>query len=160
MLSIIIRNSAAAAAVALVGLASVPAYAEDKPNAQTFADIEQNFGSVPNFLQTFPEAKLPGLWNAYKSVQLNPNTALDAKTKQLIAVAVAASNNCSACVYFQTSAAIANGASGAELQEAVAISVVGNTWGKLMNAAPFDMIKKDTNTLVAAGTLKAKPATN
>lgn len=159
MLSII-RNSIAAGAIALAGLASVPAHA-DQTNAKTFQDIEKHFGAVPKFFELFPEAKLPVLWNEYKNVQLNPETALDAKTKQLIGLAVAAQAGCGSCIYFQTSAAFANGASFKEVQEAVAVSVAVGDWSKILTEDTFDMVKRDTNALVATGALKAKgPAIN
>ena len=161
MLSII-RNSAAATAVALVGLASVPAHSEEYygvTNLQTYWDIEKHFGVVPKFFGLFPEAKLPALWSEYKNVQLNPNTALDAKTKQLIGLAVAAQANCGGCVYFQTSAALANGATGKEIQEAVAIAEIEGNWSGILTDTTFDVVKTDTNRLVSMGTLKASPKT-
>ena len=153
----IIRNSTAAAAIALAGLASVPAYSAEQPNLKTFWDIEKQFGVVPKFFQLFPETKLPALWSEYKNVQLNPETALDAKTKQLIGLAVAAQAKCSSCIYLQTSAALANGATGKEIQEAVAISVTVDDWSKILTEPTFQMVKQDTNTLVSIGTLKAAP---
>jgi AhpD family alkylhydroperoxidase len=90
-------------------------------------------------------------------VQLNPNTALDAKTKQLIGLAVAAQAGCSACIYFQTSAALANGANYKEIQEAVAIFVIEDNWSKILTDTTFEMVKQDTDTLVSIGTLKETP---
>lgn len=151
---------AVAAAVALSGVPAIPVVAGEATTAETYADIQKTFGVVPEFFKAFPEARLPQLWHDYETVQLGPNTSLDAKTKQLIALAVAASNNCGACVYFQSSAAVANGATGQEIQEAVALSVIGNAWSKILSAGSFDdMVKKDTNTLALMGALKA-PATN
>ena len=158
MLSIM-RNSAAAAAIAVVGLASVPALSEDRPNLQTYWDIQKHFGVVPKFFQLFPEARLPALWSEYKNVQLSPDTALDAKTKQLIGLAVAVQAKCSACIYFQTSAALANGATGKEIQETVAVSVIEDNWSKILTEDTFEMVKQDTNTLISIGTLKARPKT-
>ena len=113
---------------------------------------------MPKFFDLFPEAKLPALWSEYKNVQLNSSTALDAKTKQLIGLAVAAQAKCSPCIYFQTWAAFANGASFKEIQEAVAIYVIEDNWSKILTPDTFDMVKQDTNTLVSLGTLKAKAA--
>lgn len=155
MLSII-RNSTVAA-LALVSLASVPALSADSPNLKTYWNIQKHFGVVPKFFQLFPEAKLPSLWSEYKNVLLNPNTALDAKTKQLIGLAVAAQAKCSSCIYFQTSAALANGATAKEIQEAVAIFVIEDNWSKILTETTFDMVKQDTDTLVSIGTLQETP---
>ena len=165
-----IRILAFSTAAAIAGLMTVGAFADDKTNLKTYWEItnlktywniQEHFGVVPKFFQQFPEARLPVLWNEYKSAQLNPDTALDAKTKQLIGLAVAVQANCIPCVYFQSSAAIANGASGKELQETVAIAVLGGNWSKILQPELYEMVKKDTDTLVSIGTLKAKakPAT-
>ena len=114
---------------------------------------------MPKFFELFPEAKLPAMWSEYKNVQLNPDTALDAKTKQLIGLAVAAQAKCGACIYFQTSAALANGATFKEIQEAVAIFVIEDNWSKNLTDDTFQMVKQDTDTLVANGTFKAPPKT-
>jgi AhpD family alkylhydroperoxidase len=153
----IIRNTTVAAALALAGLASVPAHSADRPNLKTYWNIQRHFGVVPKFFNLFPEDKLPGLWSEYNAVQLNPNTALDAKTKQLIGLAVAAQAGCSACIYFQTSAALANGANYKEIQEAVAIFVIEDNWSKILTDTTFEMVKQDTDTLVSIGTLKETP---
>ena len=159
MLSII-RTSSAAVALALVGLASVSANSEEYygvPNLLTYWNIQKSFGAVPKFFHLFPEGRLPAMWNDYNRVQLNPNTVLDAKTKQLIGLAVAAQARCSACIYFQTSAALANGATFKEIQEAIAIFVIEDDWSKVLTADAFDMVKQDTDALVASGALKARP---
>ena len=64
----------------------------------------------------FPEAGIAGAWGEFKSVQLNPDTALDGKTKELMGLAVASQIPCSYCIYFHTAAAKANGASEEEIK--------------------------------------------
>ena len=130
-----------------------------QPNLGTYWNIYKYLGVVPKFFELFPEAALPAVWNEYRDVELNPDTALDAKTKELIALAVAAEAGCSGCIYFHTSAALANGASGKEIQEAVAMSVIGDTWSKILTATAFEIVKQDTNTLMSIGALRAKPKT-
>jgi AhpD family alkylhydroperoxidase len=128
----IIRNAAAVAALAVVGLASVPALSIDYPNIDTFWNIQKHLGVVPKFFKLFPEGRLPAMWTDYKNVHLNPDTALDAKTKRLIALAVAAEAECASCLYLQTSAAFANGASFQEVQEAVAIFAIEHDWSEIL----------------------------
>ncbi|MEX0854110.1 MAG: hypothetical protein WD036_12640 [Bauldia sp.] len=48
-MSSIMRNTIAATAIALAGLASVAARAAEQPNLETIQDIEKHFGVVPNF---------------------------------------------------------------------------------------------------------------
>lgn len=189
----ILRNSAAAAVVAVVSALSVPASATDAftqihmdnqmigsdvsafwssqvgddapqyhgvPNLLTFWDIQEHFGMVPTFFHLFPEAKLAGLWEEYKATQLNPATTLDARTKQLIGLAVAAEAGCGACIYFQASAAFASGASFKEVQETVAISVIGGHWSEFLTPDAFQIVKKDTDALVKLGVFDPPVASN
>jgi AhpD family alkylhydroperoxidase len=153
----IIRNSIAAAVIALAGLTSVHAVSAERPNVETFKDIGRQFGVVPKFFELFPENRLPSLWSEYKSVQLNPNTALDAKTKQLIGLAAAAQARCTSCIYFQATAAFANGATFQEVQEAVAIFVIQDNWSKVLTDDTFDVVKRDTDRLASIGALRAPP---
>lgn len=156
------RSLALAAAAAVVALPSLPASAGEDPNVRTYWNIQSYFGVVPKFFHLFPEAALPAMWKEFRDVELNPNTDLDGKTKQLIAVAVATEAGCSACIYFHSAAALANGASGKELQEAVAVAVIGGQWSKVLTQSTFQTVKTDTNVLTSIGTLKMKarqPAT-
>jgi AhpD family alkylhydroperoxidase len=60
----------------------------------------------------------------FKSVQPNPNT----KVKELIGLAVAAQISCTYCIYFHTTAAKLNGATDAEIREAVAMATISRHW--------------------------------
>src|SRR5450631_4574860 len=91
--------------------------AEDASAQAAYRDIEQTLGSVPSFFKAFPESGIAGAWAEFKSVQLNPKTKLDAKTKELIGLTVAAQIPCQYCVYFHTAVAKANGATDQEIGE-------------------------------------------
>ena len=172
----IVRNTAAVAALAVVGLTSVPALSVDYLNLNTFRSIQKHFGEVPRFFQLFPAGKIATMWTEYTNVHLNPNTALDAKTKRLIALGVAAGTDCASCVYFQVTAAFANGASFQEVQETIAIHEIEQDWSAILgggtsdadgdyrwgDALPtdevFQMVKRDVDRLRAIGTLLEVPA--
>lgn len=139
--------------------AEVPQY-YGVPNFLTYKDMQEHLGMVPAFFHLFPEARLAGLWEEYKATQLNPDTALDARTKHLIGLAVAAQAECSPCIYFQTSAAFASGASFKEVQETVAISVIGSHWSEILTEDDFRTVKKDTDALVKLGVFDAPVASN
>ena len=91
--------------------------AEPKPAEAARADIQKTFGFVPQFLLQVPELALPGTWDEMKTLQLNPSTALPAKTKELIGLAVAAQIPCRYCTYFHTQI---SGLAGATATAAVA----------------------------------------
>ena len=146
--------AAAALAVAFV----VPAAAQENSAAATYRDIEQTLGSVPGFFKLFPEAGIAGAWAEFKSVQLNAKTKLDAKTKELIGLAVAAQIPCQYCVYFHTAAAKANGATDEEVREAVAMAAIVRHWSTVLNGMQVDLasFKRETDTLLKLAGEKAK----
>src|SRR5215471_21744327 len=87
----------AVAALSVAGLVQA-ASAEDAAAQATYRDIEQTLGSVPTFFKLFPEIGIAGAWAEFKSVQLNPHTKLDGKTKELVGLAVSAQIPCQYCI--------------------------------------------------------------
>ena len=138
-----------------LGLGAVPllaafAKAEDSSAQATYRDIEQTLGLVPGFFKAFPESGIAGAWAEFKSVQLNPKTKLDAKTKELIGLAVSAQIPCQYCVYFHTAAAKANGATDEEVREAVAMAAISRHWSTVLNGMQTNLaaFKRDTDTVL------------
>jgi AhpD family alkylhydroperoxidase len=135
-----IYGLALAASVGLAAIATAPqlAAAEDTGAAATYKDIEATLGMVPSFFKLFPEVGIAGAWAEFKSVQLNPETKLDGKTKELLGLAVAAQIPCEYCIYFHTAAAKANGASDEEIKEAVAMAAIVRHWSTVLNGMRVD----------------------
>jgi AhpD family alkylhydroperoxidase len=129
------------AAFGLAALAAVTrlAAAEDAGAQDTYKDIEATLGMVPGFFRLFPEVGIAGAWSEFKSVQLNPATELDGKTKELLGLAVASQIPCQYCVYFHTAAAKANGASEEEIREAVAMAAIVRHWSTVLNGMQVDL---------------------
>jgi AhpD family alkylhydroperoxidase len=136
------------------------ASAQDAPS--TYRDIAATLGSVPTFFKLFPEEGIAGAWAEFKTVQLNPKTALSGKEKELIGLAVAAQIPCSYCIYFHTAAAKLNGATEAEIREAVAMAAISRHWSTVLNGMQADPagFRKETDTVlrVAAARMKAAAA--
>ena len=147
-----------AASVTLASIAALahPANAQDA--AAAYKDIEQTLGSVPSFFKAFPEVGIAGAWAEFKSVQLNPDTALDGKTKELIGLAVASQIPCEYCVYFHTSAAKANGATDEEIRETVAMAAIVRHWSTVLNGMQVDLatFKQEVDTVLAHAAEMAK----
>ena len=135
--------------------------AEDASAQAAYRDIEQTLGSVPGFFKAFPESGIAGAWAEFKSVQLNPKTSLDTKTKELIGLAVSAQIPCQYCIYFHTAVAKANGATDAEIREAVAMAAIARHWSTVLNGMQVDLaaFKHETDTVLKAAADKAR-ATN
>ena len=145
-------------ALGLGAVALQMARAEDAPAQATYNDIQQTLGSVPSFFKAFPESGIAGAWAEFKSVQLNPKTSLDNKTKELIGLAVAAQIPCQYCIYFHTAVAKANGATDAEIREAVAMAAIARHWSTVLNGMQVDLagFKRETDTVLKAAADKAK----
>jgi AhpD family alkylhydroperoxidase len=114
------------------------AAAQETSADATYQDIQQTLGLVPGFFKLFPEGGIAGAWQEMKSVQMNPTTALDNKTKELIGLAVAAQIPCHYCVYFHTAVAKANGATDEEVREAVAMAAITRHWSTVLNGMNVD----------------------
>jgi AhpD family alkylhydroperoxidase len=102
------------------------------------ADIGKTLGFVPQFFLKFPDVVLPGAWEEMKSLQLNPKTTLPGRSKELIGLAVAAQIPCRYCILAHTDFARLNGASDAEIGEAVAMAAVTRHWSTFLNGIQTD----------------------
>ena len=121
----------------LLGL-TTSAFAETPAAARARADIQSTLGFVPDFLQKTPEPLLPGMWEELKTFQLNPRTVLDGRTKELIGLGVSAQIPCRYCIVAHTEFAKLNGASEAEIGEAVGMAAITRHWSTFLNGAQID----------------------
>jgi AhpD family alkylhydroperoxidase len=136
------------------------AWAQD--GSATYGDIEATLGSVPTFFKLFPQEGIAGAWAEFKTVQLNPKTALSGKEKELIGLAVAAQIPCSYCIYFHSEAAKANGATDAEIREAVAMSAITRHWSTVLNGMQVDSagFRQETDTVLRLASERMKSASD
>ena len=125
-----------------------------KPSAEYTAaldEIKTNLGMVPTFLKMYPQEGLPGAWEEMKAVEMNPNSQISGKYKDLIGLAVAAQIPCKYCVYFHRKFAALQGATEREMNEAVAVASSVRKWstyafGENLN---FETFKKDVDQIVS-----------
>ena len=128
--------------VAVAGLAFTSVARADNPAAAAAkADIQKTFGFVPQFFNRFPEVALPGVWEEMKTLQMNPGTTLNGRTKELIGLGVAAQIPCRYCIIAHTDFAKLNGASDAEIGEAIAMSALTRHWSTYLNGLQTDETK-------------------
>ena len=121
----------------LVSFATAGAHAESAPEAAR-ADMQKTLGFVPEFVKSIPEPLQPGVWKEVKEFQNNPKTALTAKEKDLIALAVAAQTGSRASIYAYTRCARANGATPVEVGEAVGIAALVRRLSTFFNGIQLD----------------------
>ena len=96
---------------------------------------------APEYLkQTLPDHLLKPHWDEQLAV-MNPKGALDGKTKQLIALGVAAQIPCVYCVYGHTKLAKAAGATDAEIKEAIATAALVRFNSTMLQGSGYDLQK-------------------
>lgn len=92
----------------------------------------------PNFYKdTFPEHALKEKFEAEQTL-VGKEAMLDTKTRELIALAVAAQIPCEYCVYAHNKNARAAGASEQEIREAVATAAHVRHWSTVLNGMGYD----------------------
>ena len=125
-------------AIAALALVVTPAAAQQDPDSAR-KEIMETFGGMPSYLEVYPEAALGAGWAFMKGISLNQDLELDARTRELILLAVSAQIPCDYCVYYHRRAAKAHGASEQQLREAVLMAAVIRHWSTLLHGAQYDM---------------------
>jgi AhpD family alkylhydroperoxidase len=136
---------AASFSLLAASFAALPASADEDSYTSALKDIEATFGSVPTFIQQMPKAGLAGAWQQLKDLEFSNDTALDAKTKALIGLAVVAQIPCHYCIWADAASARAAGASDEEIAEAVAVAATERYWSTMLNGlqVDFETFQKD-----------------
>ena len=92
----------------------------------------------PSFYRdTYPEHALTSRLEAEK-VLIGDGAKLDAKTRELIALGVAAQVPCVYCVYVHSKNARLEGATEAEIREAIATAAHVRHWSTVLNGMAYD----------------------
>ena len=121
-------------------LASGIARASDSASSEAaIAEMKKMVGGVPAELQLYPESARAAGWEMMKSTDLNENTALSSKTRELIGLAVAAQIPCQYCVYYHIKAARAAGASQEEIRKAVHQASLTRHWSTILYGNQYDL---------------------
>ena len=115
-------------------------------------------GYVPEFIRTFPEEGRAGAWRGFRDVQLSPSTALSGKQKELVGLAVAAQVPCKFCIIAHTEFAKLNGATDAEIKEAIGMASLTRELSTLLNGMQVDeaQFRRDVDKLVKGAKAAAK----
>jgi AhpD family alkylhydroperoxidase len=127
---------AACAAIAVIALGTAAAHADEAAD-KAYKEIEATYGFVPSFMKMYPEKGVAGVWMLTKAMETQDG-ALDAKTKSLINIAVAAQIPCRYCVWLDTKMAKDQGATDAEIAEAVVQAGLTRHWSAFLNGMQVD----------------------
>jgi AhpD family alkylhydroperoxidase len=109
-------------------------------------------GDPPRFYKdTFPVHALKAALEANEALT-GPDAKLQAKTRELIALGVAAQIPCAYCVYVHNMKARAQGATEAEIREAVATAAHVRHWSTVLNGMAYDLseFKAEVDRLMAS----------
>jgi AhpD family alkylhydroperoxidase len=122
-------------------------------------DMARTMGLAPEFMRKFPEQGRAGAWRLYKDVQLNPNSALKGKDKELVGLGVASQIPCKYCVIAHTEFAKLNGATDQEISEAIAMAALTREMSTLLNGMQVDegQFKADVSRMVKNAQASAQP---
>jgi AhpD family alkylhydroperoxidase len=112
-------------------------------------EIEATLGLVPTMFKSIPDSSLELEWNLFKAVQLQPGV-VPSKYKELIGIGIAAATKCRYCTLFHTEVAKLNGATDAEIQEAVQFAKSSAGWSAYINGLQLDyeQFKKEMAQIV------------
>jgi AhpD family alkylhydroperoxidase len=122
-----------------------------------FAEIEETFGLVPQWIKQVPETGLGALWSMMRDFYI-AETQIPNKYKELIGLAVAGATRCRYCALFHTEAARVHGATEAEIAEASLMGGVTMLASTFVNAEQidYDKFKRETLDIVKYVTQKRR----
>ena len=109
-----------------------------------YKEMKEMFGLVPSFFKLVPDSTLEHEWELFKAIQLN-ETVIPNKYKELIGVGISAAVRCKYCSLFHTEMAKLNGATDAEIEEAVHYTKSSAGWSAYLNGmqVDYDQFKKE-----------------
>lgn len=121
-----------------------------KSREQIYKEIESMFGLVPSMFKVVPDESLQMEWELFRQVQFVPG-AIPNKYRELIGVAVSAISKCHYCAYFHTEVAKLNGATEAEIEDAVHYAKSSAGWSTYINGLQIDFaqFKKEVDQACA-----------
>jgi AhpD family alkylhydroperoxidase len=104
---------------------------------EIYKEIEGMFGLVPSMFKSVPDSSLELEWKLFKRVQLEEGP-IPNKYRELIGVAISAISKCRYCAVFHTELAKLNGASDAEIEDAIHFAKSSAGWSTYVNGLQID----------------------
>jgi AhpD family alkylhydroperoxidase len=130
---------------------ALPVAAQEQTAVDIRAEALSAFGTALPEIENYPDSMLPGAWAWMNDVE-DGNGAIDMKSMQLIALAVAAQIPCQYCAHYHRAAATSYGATEQEVAEAAAIAGYVRNWSAVLygSGADLDAYKKIVDGLFAS----------
>jgi AhpD family alkylhydroperoxidase len=102
-----------------------------------YREIESLMGVVPGFLKALPDSTLELEWGLFKTSQMEPGPVPN-KYRELIGLGIAAATKCRYCIYFHREMAKLEGATDAELEDAVHFAKSVSGWSTYIQGLDYD----------------------
>jgi len=104
---------------------------------EVYNEIEEMFGLVPSMFEAIPDSSLDLEWQLFKRVQFDEGP-IPNKYRELIGVAISAVTKCRYCAFYHTELAKLNGATEAEIEDAVHYAKSTAGWSAYVNGLQLD----------------------
>jgi len=124
---------------------------------QVYKEIEEMFGLVPEFIKAIPDSSLELEWSLMKRVQFEEGP-IPNKYRELIGLGIAATTKCRYCTFFHTEVAKLNGATDAEIEDAIHYAKSAAGWSAWLNGNQFDYDKFREEVKAVVKHVRAKNA--
>jgi AhpD family alkylhydroperoxidase len=104
---------------------------------EVYNEIEEMFGLVPSMFEAIPDSSLDLEWQLFKRVQFDEGP-IPNKYRELIGLAISAVTKCRYCAFYHTELAKLNGATEAEIEDAVHYAKSSAGWSAYVNGLQLD----------------------
>ena len=154
----IVLGVAVALTFAVLFVAKINAQSPSSERQAVYQDMEATLGIVPTFFKSVPDNTLRLEWELMKQVQMAPG-AIPNKYRELIGVAVSSVTKCHYCSYFHTRFAKLNGATDAEIEDAIHYAKSTAGWSTYINGSQmdYDQFCKEVDQICAHVSAQAAP---
>ena len=124
---------------------------------EVYNEIEEMFGLVPGMFEAVPDSSLEMEWQLFKRVQFDEGP-IPNKYRELIGVALSAITKCHYCAFYHTEVAKLNGATEAEIEDAVHFAKSTAGWSAYVNGLQLDFDQFKNEVLQACEHVRSMQA--
>ena len=104
---------------------------------EVYAEMTEMFGLVPSFFKLVPDNSLELEWKLFRTIQFDEGP-IPNKYRELIGLGLSAITKCEYCILYHTEVAKLNGATPAELEDAVHYAKSSAGWSAYLNGMQVD----------------------
>lgn len=104
---------------------------------EIYREIEEMFGLIPSMFKPIPDASLELEWKLFKQIQFETGP-IPNKYRELMGIAISAVTKCRYCALYHTELARLNGATEAEIEDAIHYAKSSAGWSAYINGLQID----------------------